>query len=114
MFRLMICGALLGVPAASLAEPVTRTATIDTPRYEGSRTVTRDREAGTLTRDTSVTRRSDGATATRHYERRRTADGFTASGNATAFNGATRSFEVTQTGRGRFLRPRFHRPRRGR
>lgn len=114
MFRFIICGTLLCVPAAALAEPATRTVTIDTPRYEGSRTTTRDREAGTLTRDTSVTRRSDGATATRHYERQRTADGFTASGNTTAFNGATRSFEVTRTGRGPFHRPRLHRPRRGR
>jgi hypothetical protein len=105
----------LCAPAVALAEPVTRTVTIDTPRYEGTRTTTRDREAGTMVRDTEVTRRSDGATASRHVERQRTENGFTVSGNATAFNGATRSFQVTQTGRGRFLRPRPHRPhRRGR
>lgn len=115
MLKFMIIAAALTTPAAALAEPRTRTVTWDTPRFDGSRTVTRDREAGTVVRDTTVTRNRDGAVATRHYERQRTETGFTASGTATAFNGATRSFEVTQTGRGRFLRPRFHRPhRRGR
>jgi hypothetical protein len=114
MLRILGLGLALCVPAAALAEPVTRTVGIDTPRYEGSRTITRDREAGTIVRDTRVTRRSDGATASRHFEGRRTENGFTGSGTATAFNGATRSFQVTQTGRARFLRPRPHRPRRGR
>ena len=97
MLKFMIIGAALCAPAAALAEPRTRTVTIDTPRFEGSRTVTRDREAGTLVRDAELTRRSDGATATRHYERQRTETGFTASGTATGFNGGTRSFEVTRT-----------------
>lgn len=112
MLRLLGLGTALCTPAAALAEPVTRTATIDTPRYEATRTITRDREAGTVVRDTQVTRRADGATASRHFEGQRTENGFTGSGTATAFNGATRSFQVTQTGRGRFLRPRPHRPRR--
>jgi hypothetical protein len=97
MLRLLALGAVLCAPAAALAEPATRTVTFDGPRAEGTRTVTRDREAGTLVRDTQVTRRSDGATASRHYERQRTETGFTASGTATGFNGGTRSFEVTRT-----------------
>ncbi len=97
MLRILALGAVLVTPAAALAEPETRTVTIDGPRVQGTRTVTRDRDAGTLTRDTQLTRRSDGATATRHFERQRTETGFTASGTATGFNGATRSFEVTGT-----------------
>jgi hypothetical protein len=96
MLKLLALGAALFAPAAALADPITRTMTIDGPRVQGSRTVTRDRDAGTVTRDATLTRRSDGATATRHYERRRTADGFTASATATGFNGGTRSFEVTR------------------
>ena len=96
MLKLLALGAVLCAPAAALAQPLTRTVTIDGPRVQGARTITRDRDAGTVTRDTTLTRRSDGATATRHYERQRTADGFTASGTATGFNGGTRSFEVTR------------------
>lgn len=87
--------AILAVPA--LAEPVTKTITIDRPNVDGTRTIVRDKEAGTLSVDTQVTRASDGATATREYDRVRTADGFTASGSSTNFAGETRSFERTRT-----------------
>lgn len=87
--------AFLAVPA--LAEPVTKTITIDRPNVDGARTIVRDKEAGTISVDTQVTRASDGATATREYDRARTADGFTASGSSTNFNGETRSFERTRT-----------------
>jgi len=97
MLKFMILGVALCAPATALADPVTRTVTIDTPRLDGTRTTTRDREAGTVVRDTTVTRNADGAVATRHYERQRTETGYTASGTATGFNGATRSFEVTGT-----------------
>lgn len=86
----------LGLPAAALAEPRTRTVIIDSPRFEGSRTATRDREAGTLSRDAEITRRSDGATRTREYERQRTDSGVTASGSTTRFNGNTRSFDYSR------------------
>jgi len=78
---------------AATAEPRTRTKTFDGPNYDASRTVVRDREAGTLSRDTSVTRASDGAVATREFDRVRTGSGVTASGSATGFRGNTRSFE---------------------
>jgi opacity protein-like surface antigen len=98
MSKLLLAGisALLIAPAAA-ADPVTKTITIDTPRYEGTKTITRDREDGTLTRDTDVTRKSDGATASRDYERARTDTGVTASGSATRFNGDTRSFDYERT-----------------
>lgn len=83
--------------SAALAEPVTRTYTVDTPNYEGSKTVTRDREAGTVSKDSELTRKSDGASATRSYDRARTADGFVASGSTTRFNGDTRSFDYQRT-----------------
>lgn len=97
MLKFLALGVVLCAPAVALADPVTRTVTIDGPRVEGSRTVTRDREAGTVVRDTELTRRSDGATASSHYQRQRTETGFTASGTATGFNGATRSFEASGT-----------------
>lgn len=98
MKTILTVPALLALVAApALAEPQTKTVTIDRPNYEGSRTVTRDPEAGTLQRDAEVTRKSDGATAERHFERTRTDDGFTASGSATGFNGKTRSFEIDRT-----------------
>ncbi len=89
--------AVLVSPLAALAEPVTRTATIDTPRYEGDRTVTRDREAGTIERDSTLTRRADGAVATHSYDRQRTETGAVASGSTTRFDGATRSFDAERT-----------------
>lgn len=85
--------AILTAPAAALAEPVAKTITIDRPKYEGTKTVTRDREAGTVSKDAEVTRKSDGATATREYDRQRTEDGWTASGSRTRFDGDTRSWE---------------------
>ena len=98
MTKLLLAGiaAVLIAPAA-LADPVTKTITIDTPKYEGTKTITRDKEEGSLTRDTDVTRKSDGARASRDYERQRTDDGFTASGSTTRFNGDTRSFDYTRT-----------------
>lgn len=113
MLRLLAFGAVLCAPAAAFAEPVTRTVTFDGPRYQGTRTITRDREAGTVTRDARVTRRSDGAVATRHVELQRTESGVTGSGTVTRFNGETRSFQISRTGH-RPVRPRLHRPRRGR
>ena len=94
--------AALLAAAPAFAEPVTRTVTVDTPRYEGSRTITRDREAGTLARDSELTRRSDDAVAARSFDRQRTETGAELSGSTTRFDGATRSFEVTRerTGRG--------------
>lgn len=98
MKKFLLVPALVAILAGpAFAEPVTKTITIDRPNVDGTRTIVRDREAGTLTRDTEVTRASDGATATRHYERARTEDGFTASGSATNFEGQTRSFERTRT-----------------
>ena len=80
-----------------MAEPVTKTITIDRPNYDGTTTIVRDKDAGTLSRDTQITRASDGATATREFDRARTANGSTASGSATNFDGKTRSFENTRT-----------------
>src|SRR5262245_21728929 len=95
-FLLAGVAAALIAPAA-MADPVTRTVTIDTPRYEGTRTVTRDQEAGSLSRDTDVTLKSDGATASRDYDRQRTDTGVTESGSTTRFNGDTRSFDYERT-----------------
>ena len=90
MTKLLLAGvaAVLIAPAA-LADPVTKTITIDTPKYEGTKTITRDKEEGSLTRDTDVTRKSDGATASRDYTRTRTAHGYNAEGTLTRFNGET-------------------------
>jgi len=75
--------------SAALAEPHTRTATVDGPTVAGTRTIVRDPAAGTLKRSTDATRKRDGATASRDYSRTRTATGFTATGTATGFNGQT-------------------------
>ncbi len=98
MNKLMLGGiaAMLVAPAA-LAEPVTRTYTIDTPNYEGTKTVTRDKEVGTVSKDAELTRLSDGASATREYDRSRTDTGVVASGSTTRFNGDTRSFDYERT-----------------
>lgn len=86
--------------AVALASPATaqttKTTVVDTPQYNGSRTVTIDREAGTVARDASVTRKSDGALATSEYDRARTETGVTASGSQTGFGGKTRSFDYTR------------------
>ena len=92
----------IGASTMALAEPVTRTISVDTPRYEGTRTTTRDREAGTFARDTDLVRTSDGAVAARSYDRQRTDGGALHSGSTTRFDGDTRSFEAerTRTARG--------------
>ena len=82
---------------SALADPVTKTVTIDKPNFEGSRTIVRDKEAGTLSLDGELTRKSDGATATRSYDRARTDDGFTASGSSTNHRGQTRSFNLDRS-----------------
>lgn len=98
MHKLLFASALAAAIAApALAEPRTRTVTVDRPNYEGSRTTVRDPQAGLVSHDAKVTRKSDGATATRSYDRARTDTGFTASGSATGFDGKTRSFESTRT-----------------
>ena len=92
-------GVAIAIAASSvaIAEPVTRTITVDTPRYDGTRTTTRDREAGTLERDTLLTRTSDGSVATRSYDRQRTDTGASLSGSTTRFNGDTSSFDAERT-----------------
>ncbi len=85
---------VLGMSTMALAEAVTRTISVDTPRYEGTRTITRDREAGSLERDATLTRTADGAVATRSFDRQRTDQGASLSGSTTRFEGATRSFEA--------------------
>jgi len=98
MTKFLLAGiaAVLIAPAAA-ADPVTKTITVDTPRYEGTKTITRDQEAGSLSRDAELTRKSDGAVATRDYDRQRTDTGVTASGSTTRFNGDTRSFDYDRT-----------------
>jgi len=94
MKKLVLTGlAAVLVSPAAFAEPKTKTVTVDTPRIEASRTIVRDRDAGTVSRDAEVTRKSDGATASRDYDRARTESGVTASGRATNFRGETRSFD---------------------
>jgi hypothetical protein len=99
-FLLMSAAALSA--GAAFAEPVTKTVTVDRPNYEASRVIVRDKDVGTLARDTDVTRKSDGATASRDYSRTRTDTGVVASGSQTGFAGKTRSFEYerTRTGTG--------------
>ena len=98
MTKFLLAGiaAVLIAPTAA-ADPVTKTITVDTPRYEGTKTITRDQEAGSLSRDAELTRKSDGAVATRDYDRQRTDTGVTASGSTTRFNGDTRSFDYERT-----------------
>lgn len=97
MKRIIILAGLSALATAAVAEEKTRTVTFDGPRYEGTRTTTRDREAGSLSRDTSVTRKADGAVATREFDRQRTEGGVTASGSGTNFAGETRSFDYART-----------------
>ncbi len=94
MTKLIWAGAAaLMVTSVAVAEPITRTYTVDTPNYEGVKTVTRDKEAGTVSKDAELSRLSDGAVATREYDRSRTDTGVVASGSTTRFNGDTRSFD---------------------
>ena len=98
MNKLMLGGlAAILTTTGALADPVTRTYTIDTPRYEGEKVVTRDREAGTVSKDAELTRKSDGAVASREYDRSRTENGFTASGSRTRFDGDSRSWDYKRT-----------------
>jgi len=98
MTKLIWAGAAtLMMTTPAFAEPVTRTYTVETPKYEGTKIVTRDREAGTVSKDAELTRLSDGAVATREYDRARTETGVVASGSTTRFNGDTRSFDYQRT-----------------
>lgn len=94
--------ALLTAMVAFSAGHAQTTGTIDTPAYSGSRTVTRDPAAGTLSRDTELMRKSDGAVATSSFDRQKTGTGVTASGSQTGFGGNTRSFDYARerTGNG--------------
>jgi len=98
MTKLLLTAAAVALLAPSaLADPVTKTVTIDTPKYEGTKTYTRDKEEGSFSKDAALTRKSDGATATREYDRQRTETGMTASGSTTRFDGDTRSFDYERT-----------------
>lgn len=98
MTKLIWAGtAALAMASIAAAEPVTRTYTVDTPNYAGEKVVTRDRDVGTVSKDSELTRKSDGAIATRTYDRARTDTGFTASGSTTRFNGDTRSWDYQRT-----------------
>lgn len=98
MNKLMLGGlTAMFATTGALADPVTRTYTIDTPRYEGEKTVVRDREVGTVSKDAELTRKSDGAVAIREYDRARTDSGAVALGSTTRFNGDTRSFDYERT-----------------
>lgn len=92
-FMMTVAVAML-FPGPALAEPTTRTITIDTPNFEGERVITRDREAGLRTMDSTLTRKEDGAVATRSRETQRTDSGVIISGSQTRINGDTRSFEA--------------------
>jgi hypothetical protein len=98
---ILASAALLAIPAAASAQQA-RTVTYEGQRYEGTRTTTVDRQAGTVSRDGTLTRRSDGAVATRSYDRQRTETGAVATGSTTNFEGQTRGFdfERTRTARG--------------
>ena len=96
MKTLCIATALVAIlTAPAMAEPVTKTVAIDKPTYSGTRTVTRDKEAGTFLRDTDLTRKSDGATAERDASRTKTATGYVASGTNRGFDGRTSHFDAT-------------------
>lgn len=95
------------IPAAMLAAvpaqaQSTKTVTIDTPKYEGTKVITRDKEAGTKTGSAELIRKEDGAVATRNWERQRTENGFTRNAERTNFNGetATGTYERVRTDNG--------------
>jgi hypothetical protein len=94
---LLIAGAAALLATNAYAEPKTRTVTVDGPNYDGTRTIVRDKAAGTLTRDTDVVRARDGATASRDYSRTRTDTGVSVSGSQTGFGGKTGSFAYDRT-----------------
>ena len=93
MKYLAIISALAVAMATSAIAQQTKTVTIDTPRFEGERTITRDREAGTYDSNGNLTRKTDGATASHEYHRARTDRGWTSSASQTDFQGRNRSFE---------------------
>ena len=95
--KILIASAAVFALAPAYAEPVTKTVTVDGPRYDGTRTVVRNKAAGTLTRETDVVRARDGATASSDYSRTRTDAGVAVSGSQTGFAGRTRSFEYDRT-----------------
>ncbi len=115
MTKLLLAGAAATMFAtAAFADPVTRKITIDTPKYEGTKTITRDREEGTLSRDTDLIRKADGATASRDYARTRTTDGYTAEGSLTRFNGKTYDYDARRRGEYRVSRTQVLRNENGR
>ena len=89
------------IAAPALAQQST-TVTIDTPRYEGTRTTERDRVEGSLTRETDLTRKRDGATAGSDFSRQRTEDGVIRDRTGTDFQGhtATSHYERERTPHG--------------
>lgn len=95
-FLILSSAVLLALPAAASAQQG-RTVTFEGPRYEGSRTTTIDRQAGTVSRDGQLTRLSDGAIATRSYDRQRTEAGSVSRGSTTNFQGQTRGFDFART-----------------
>jgi hypothetical protein len=94
---LLIASAAALATTAATAEPVTKTVAVDRPNYDATRTVVRDKDAGTHSRDTDITRDRDGATASRDYSRTRTDSGVSVFGSATGLGGKTRSFDYDRT-----------------
>lgn len=94
--------AAAGLIAAPALAQQSKTVTIDTPRYEGTRTTEHDRAEGSLTRETNVTRKSDGAAASRDFARQRTEDGVVRDRTSTDFQGRTASshYERERTAHG--------------
>jgi len=94
--------AAAGLIAAPALAQQTKTVTIDTPRYEGTRTTERDRAERSLSRETDLTRKSDGATASRDFSRQRSEDGVTRDRSSTDFQGrtATSHYERERTAHG--------------
>lgn len=93
----LIAAAALLAATAAYAQPVTRTKTVDGANYDATRTTTRDKAAGTFTRDTDVVRARDGATASGNYSRTKTDSGVSVSGSQTGFGGRTRSYGYDRT-----------------
>jgi hypothetical protein len=94
---LLIASAAALAATTAFAEPTTRVVTVDGPKFDGVRTTIRDKEAGTLTRETDIIRARDGATASRDYSRTRTDSGVSVSGSQTGFAGKTRSYDYDRT-----------------
>lgn len=97
MKRLIMLAGAAFVVTTAVAEPVTKTVTVDRPNFDATRVIVRDKQAGTLTRDTDIIRARDGATASRDYSRTRTDDGVVASGSSTGFGGRGSSFDYART-----------------